>query len=151
MVILLPQRRREAKRKKIMPITLGQLIRESRLRAGKMTQKALAKLVGTSMENVTSIENGRNKHPSSEIVAGLSKYLDIEIADLYAAMAGTLNTYPWERVGELDLKDPELELMFRQVDRLVEGEAKDRVKSFIRFTLDEERRRRRREQEEKQK
>ncbi len=134
-----------------MPITLGQLIRESRLRAGKMTQKALAKLVGTSMENVTSIENGRNKHPSSEIVAGLSKYLDIEIADLYAAMAGTLNTYPWERVGELDLKDPELELMFRQVDRLVEGEAKDRVKSFIRFTLDEERRRRRREQEEKQK
>lgn len=134
-----------------MPITLGQLVREARLRAGNMTQRELAKLVGTSMENITSIENARNKQPSPEIVAGLSKYLDIEIADLYAAMAGTLNTYPWERVGDLDLKDPELELMFRQVDRLLEGEARDRVKSFIRFTLDEERRRRRREQEEKQK
>lgn len=134
-----------------MAITLGHLIREARLRASDITQKELAKLVGTSMENITSIENGRNKQPSPEIVNGLSKYLDIEIADLYAAMAGTLNTYPWERVGDLDLKDPELELMFRQTDRLLDGEAKDRVKSFIRFTLEEERRRKRREQEEKQK
>jgi transcriptional regulator with XRE-family HTH domain len=134
-----------------MPITLGQLVREARLRAGNMTQRELAKLSGTSMENITSIENGRNKQPSPEIVSGLSKYLDLEIADIYAAMAGTLNTLPWDRVGDLDLKDPELELMFRQVDRLLEGDAKDRVKAFIRFTLDEERRRRRHELEEKPK
>ncbi len=132
-----------------MSITLGQLVREARIRAGDMTQRQLAKLVGTSMENITSIENERNKQPSPEIVAGLSKYLDLEISDIYAAMAGTLNAYPWDRVGDLDLKDPELELMFRQVDRLLEGEAKDRVKAFIRFTLDEERRRRRHELDEK--
>ena len=133
-----------------MPINLAQLIKEARLRAN-MTQRQLAKLVGTSMENITSIENERNKQPAGEIVAGLSKYLDIEVADLYSAMAGTLNSYPWERVGDLDLKDPELELMFRQVDRLTEGEARERVKAFIRFTLEEERRKRRREIEDKQK
>jgi hypothetical protein len=41
------------------------------------------------------------------------------------------------------MKDPELELMFRQVESLLDGDARDRVKSFIRFTLNEERRRRR--------
>jgi DNA-binding XRE family transcriptional regulator len=133
-----------------MSITLAQLIRESRLRVA-MTQKELAKMVGTSMENITAVENERNKQPAADIVAGMSKYLDIEITDIYSAMAGTLNTYPWERVGDLDLKDPELELMFRQVDRLMEGEAKERVKAFIRFTLEEERRKHRRELEEKQK
>ena len=133
-----------------MQINLAQLIREARSRAS-MTQRQLAKLVGTSMENITSIENGRNKQPAGEIVAGLSKYLDIEIADIYSAEAGTLNSYPWERVGDLDLKDPELELMFRQVDRLTEGEARERVKAFIKFTLEEERRKRRRELEEKPK
>lgn len=133
-----------------MPITLANLVREARLRAGNMTQRELANLVGTSMENITSIENGRNRQPSPEIVAGLSKYLDVEINDLYLAMAGNLNSFPWERAGELDLKDPELELMFRQVDRLLEGEPKERVKAFIRFTLDQERRRRRHEIEEKE-
>ena len=133
-----------------MPISLAQLIREARLRAN-MTQRQLAKLAGTSMENITSIENGRNKQPAGEIVAGLSKYLDIEVSDIYSAEAGTLNSYPWERVGDLDLKDPELELMFRQVDRLTEGEARERVKAFIKFTLEEERRKRRRELEEKPK
>jgi DNA-binding XRE family transcriptional regulator len=133
-----------------MPITLAQLIKESRLRAS-MTQKDLAKLVGTSMENITAVENERNKQPAADIVAGMSQYLDIEITDIYSAMAGTLNAYPWERVGDLDLKDPELELMFRQVDRLTEGEARERVKAFIRFTLEEERRKRRREIEDKQK
>jgi hypothetical protein len=33
--------------------------------------------------------------------------------------------------------------MFRQVDDQLEGEAKERVKSFIRFTLDDERRKKR--------
>ena len=132
-----------------MTISLGQLLREARLRAGGMTQREVARLVGTSVENVTSIENGRNHQPAPEIVTGLSQYLDIEITDLYAAMAGTLNSYPWERVGDLDLRDTELELMFRQVDRLMDGDARERVKSFIRFTLDEERRKRRREKMEK--
>jgi len=131
-----------------MSITLAQLVKEARIRAGDLTQRELARLVGTSMENITSIENGRNRKPAPEIIAGLSKYLDIEVKDFYEAMSGTLNAFPWERVGDLDLKDPELELMFRQVDRVLEGESKDRVKAFIRFTLGEERRRRKELEEE---
>jgi DNA-binding XRE family transcriptional regulator len=130
-----------------MSITLAELIREARLRLGDMTQKELARLVDTSTENLTAIENGRNRTPSPEIVRALATVLDIEVQDIYASMAGTLNHFPWERVGDLDLKDPELELMFRKVDSLLDGEAKDRVKAFIRFTLDENRRRRRRELE----
>ena len=67
--------------------------------------------------------------------------------DIYAAIAGTLNDFPWEKPREVDLRDAELELMFRQVDSLLEGEPKERVKSFIRFTLNEERRRRKQEKE----
>ena len=124
-----------------MAITLAQLIRESRTRQGSLTQGDLSKLVGTSLENITSIENSRNRQPKPDIIAGLSRALDLRIEDIYAAITGTLNRYPWDRVGDLDLKDPELELMFQQVDSLLEGEPKGRVKSFIRFTLDEERRR----------
>ena len=124
-----------------MAITLAQLIREARTRQGSLTQGELSKMVGTSLENITSIENSRNRQPKPDIIAGLSRALDLKIEDIYAAITGTLNRYPWDRVGDLDLKDPELELMFQQVDSLLEGEPKERVKSFIRFTLDEERRR----------
>lgn len=132
-----------------MPITLAQLIREARLRAGSMTQRDLARQVNTSLENLTSIENGRNRQPSPDIVRGLSRTLDISIPDIYAAVTETLNYLPWDRVGDLDLNDPELELMFRHVDSLLKGEPRERVKAFIRFTLDEERRRQRRELDEK--
>ena len=131
-----------------MPITLALLVKEARLRLD-LTQGELGRLAGTSLENVTAIENERNRQPSPELIAGLSRALDLPVEDIYAAIAGTLNRLPWEKVGGLDLKDPELELMFRQVDGLLDGEPKERVKSFIRFTLDEERRRRRREIEEK--
>lgn len=123
-----------------MSITLAKLIKEARLRVG-LTQADLGTLVGTSMENVAAIENGRNRQPSPKIIYGLTRSLDIFTEDIYAAIAGTLNHLPWERVGDLDLKDIELELMFRQVDNLLNSEARDRVKSFIRFTLDEERKR----------
>lgn len=132
-----------------MPITLAHLIREARQRLGSMTQGELGKLAGTSLENITAIENGRNRQPAPEVIAGLSRALDLRVVDIYAAITGTLNNYPWERVGDLDLKDAELELMFRQVDSLLEGEPKERVKAFIRFTLEEERRKLRREKEEK--
>ena len=131
-----------------MPISLARLIREARVRLD-MSQAELARLVGTSAENVTSIENERNRQPGPEVIAGLSRALDLVVEDIYAAIAGTLNHLPWEKVGDLDLKDSELELMFRQVDSLLDGEARERVKAFIRFTLDEERRRLRRETEEK--
>jgi len=131
-----------------MPITLAQLIREARMRTG-MTQRELSQLVGTSMENVTSIENGRNKTPSPDIILAMSKHLELEVTDIYSSIGGTMNSLPWDRVGDLDLKDPELELMFRQVDRLTDDEAKERVKAFIRFTIEEERRRKRREIAEK--
>jgi len=69
------------------------------------------------------------------------------VEDIYAAITGTLEDFPWEKPREIDLRDAELELMFRQVDSLLDGEPKDRVKSFIRFTLNEERRRRKQEKE----
>lgn len=132
-----------------MPITLAQLVKEARLRLGQMTQGDLGRLAGTSLENVTAIENGRNRQPSPEVIAGLSRALDLRVVDIYAAITGTLNSMPWDRVGDIDLKDSELELMFRQVDSLLDGEPKQRVKAFIRFTLDEERRKLRREMEER--
>jgi DNA-binding XRE family transcriptional regulator len=148
-VIILPQATKWKIGDFFMSITLAELIRGARLRLGDMTQKELARLTETSTENITAIENGRNRTPSPEIVKALAMVLDIEVQDIYASMAGSLNNYPWERAGDLDLKDPELELMFRKVDSLLDGEAKDRVKAFIRFTLDEDRRRRRRELEER--
>lgn len=132
-----------------MPIALAQLIREARARLGPMTQGELGKLAGTSLENITAIENGRNRQPKPELIAGLSRALNLRIEDIYASITGNLNRFPWDRVGDLDLKDAELELMFRQVDSLLEGEARDRVKAFIRFTLDEERRKLTREREAK--
>ena len=133
-----------------MPITLGQLIKEARLRIEGMSQGELARAIGCSPENVTAIENGRNRQPSPELSTRMARALDLAVEDIYAAIAGTMQRFPWERVGELDLKDPELELMFRQLDSIPDGEPKERVKAFIRFTLDEERRRRRREAEEQQ-
>ena len=132
-----------------MTISLANLIREARARQGNMTQGDLGNLAGTSLENITSIENGRNLQPKPDIIAGMARALDLSIVDIYAAITGTLNNFPWDRVGELDLKDNELELMFKQVDSMLAGEAKDRVKSFIRFTIDEERRKLRHEAEDK--
>ena len=134
-----------------MTVTLAQLIRAARRRLGDITQGDLGKAAGTSLENVTAIENGRNLQPSPELIAGLSSALDLPVADIYAAIAGTLDDYPWDKPREIDLRDAELELMFRQVDSMLEGEPKDRVKSFIRFTLNEERRRRKQEKEDQQK
>jgi len=133
-----------------MAITLAQLVRGARMRLD-LTQGELGRLAGTSLENTTAIENERNRQPSPDVIAGLSRALDLPVEDIYAALAGTLNRLPWEKVGDLDLKDAELELMFRQVDSLLDGEARERVKSFIRFTLDEERRKLRRQREEKKK
>jgi len=132
-----------------MTISLASLIREARARQGNMTQGDLGNLAGTSLENITSIENGRNLQPKPDIIAGMARALDLTIVDIYAAITGTLNHFPWDRVGELDLVDTELELMFKQVDSMLEGEAKNRVKAFIRFTIDEERRKLRREAEDK--
>ena len=131
-----------------MAITLAQLIRAARKRVGDMTQGDLGRAAGTSLENVTAMENGRNLQPSPEVISGLSLALDLPIEDIYAAITGTLEDYPWEKPREIDLKEPELELMFRQVDNLQEGAPRERVKSFIRFTLNEERRRRKHEKEE---
>ena len=132
-----------------MTVTLAKLIRAARRRLGDMTQGDLGKAAGTSLENVTAIENGRNLQPSPELIVGLSASLDLPVEDIYAAISGTLEDFPWEKPREIDLRDAELELMFRQVDSLLEGDAKERVKAFIRFTLNEERRRRKQGKEEK--
>ena len=123
-----------------MAVTLARLIRQARHRAG-LTQAQLARAVGCSTENIAAIENARNRQPSPEVITGLSQALTLAVEDIYAAITGTLDHLPWERNGEPDLRDPELELMFRQLERLPRGEARDRVKAFIRFTLEEERRR----------
>jgi len=133
-----------------MAVTLAQLIRAARKRRGNMTQGDLGREAGTSLENVTAIENGRNLQPGPEVIAGLSRALDLPVEDIYAAIAGTLEALPWEKPREIDLRDAELELMFRQVDSLLDGEARERVKAFIRFTLDEERRRRQEERKARQ-
>ena len=130
-----------------MTVTLAKLIRAARRRLGDMTQGDLGKAAGTSLENITAIENGRNLQPSPKLIAGLSAALDLPVEDVYASISGTLEDFPWEKPREIDLRDAELELMFRQVDSLLEGDAKERVKSFIRFTLNEERRRRKQEKQ----
>ena len=130
-----------------MAVSLAQLIRSARKRLGDMTQRDLGRMAGTSLENVTAIENGRNLQSSPEVIVGLSKALDLPLEDIYAAIAGTLENFPWEKPREIDLKDAELELMFRQVDSIPEGKPKERVKSFIRFTLNEERRKRHQKKE----
>ncbi len=134
-----------------MTVTLAQLIRAARNRLGDMTQGGLGKAAGTSLENITAIENGRNLQPSPEVIAGLSRALDLPVEDIYSAIAGTLEDFPWEKPREIDLRDAELELMFRQVDSMLEGEPKDRVKAFIRFTLNEERRLRKQAKEDTEK
>jgi DNA-binding XRE family transcriptional regulator len=134
-----------------MAVTLATLIRAARSRLGDITQGDLGRAAGTSLENITAIENGRNLQPSPEVIAGLSKALDLPVEDIYASIAGTLEDYPWVKPREIDIKDAELELMFRQVDTMLEGEPKERVKAFIRFTLNEERRRRRQEKEDRKK
>jgi len=67
---------------------------------------------GADLENVTAIENRHNLQPSPEVIAGLSGALDLPIEDIYAAIADTLEDYPWEKPREIDLRDAELELMF---------------------------------------
>ncbi len=132
-----------------MAVTLALLIRNARSRFGDMTQGELGRAAGTSLENITAIENGRNLQPKPDVIAGLSRALDLPVEDIYAAITGTLGDYPWEKPREINLQDAELELMFRQVDTILEGESKERVKSFIRFTLNEERKRRKQEKKEK--
>ena len=128
-----------------MAVTLARLIKAARNRLGDMTQGDLGRAAGTSLENITAMENGRNLQPSPDVIAGLSKALDLPVEDIYAAITGTLEDYPWVKPREINLRDAELELMFRQVDNILEGESKERVKSFIRFTLNEERKRRKQE------
>ena len=132
-----------------MAVTLAMLIRAARSRLGDVTQGDLGRAAGTSLENVTAIENGRNLQPSPEVIAGLSKALDLPVEDIYASITGTLEDYPWVKPREINLRDAELELMFRQVDNILEGESKERVKSFIRFTLNEERKRRKQEKKDR--
>ena len=132
-----------------MAVTLARLIKAARNRLGDMTQGELGRATGTSLENITAIENGRNLQPSPEVIAGLSKALDLPVEDIYAAITGTLEDYPWVKSREINLRDAELELMFRQVDNILEGESKERVKSFIRFTLNEERKRRKQEKKDR--
>lgn len=130
-----------------MVISLAELTKEARQRQDNMSQGDLARLVGCSSENITAIENGRNRQPSPEIIDGLARALELPVEDIYSAIAGRLHRLPWEKVGELDLRDPELELMFRQLDALPNEEARERVKDFIRFVFDQERKRQRMERD----
>ncbi len=58
---------------------------------------------GTSLDNVTTIENERNLQPSPEVIASLSGALDLPVEDIYTAIAGTLEDFPWEAPREIAL------------------------------------------------
>ena len=66
-----------------------------------MTQAELARLVGCSEENITAIENERNRQPGPELVAGLSRALDLPVEDIYGAIAGTGNIAHLAHIGGL--------------------------------------------------
>ena len=46
------------------------------------------------------IQNGRNHQPSPDVISGLAETLDIAVEDIYAAIAGKLNRFPWEKVDK---------------------------------------------------
>ena len=87
-----------------MTVTLARLIKAARNRLGDMTQGELGRAAGTSLENVTAIENSRNLQPSPEVIAGLSKALDLPVEDIYASITGTLEDYPWVKPREVNLR-----------------------------------------------
>lgn len=49
----------------------------------KLTQKELADIVGVSRDYVSSLENGRAKNPSIELMKNLSKALDVSVTELF--------------------------------------------------------------------
>lgn len=62
-------------------LTFAVRLRESRERKGLSLQK-LADMIGASKAHIWDLEKGRTTNPSLEILVGLSRALDVSIANL---------------------------------------------------------------------
>lgn len=60
----------------------------------KLTQEALAELVGIDQKNISKIENGNN-YPSPETITAIAGALDVDIYELFV-----FNKIPYEQMKE---------------------------------------------------
>lgn len=72
---------------------LGQRIQYLR-KQQKLTQEALAELVGIDPKNISKIENGNN-YPSSETITAIATALNVDIYELFV-----FNKIPYEQMRE---------------------------------------------------
>lgn len=63
---------------------MGLNLKISRIKKG-LTQKELSDIVGISRDYVASLENGRAKNPSMELMKRLSKALNVPVTELFFA------------------------------------------------------------------
>ncbi|MBI4296030.1 MAG: helix-turn-helix domain-containing protein [Chloroflexi bacterium] len=80
-----------------MSITLAQLVKDGRVRLC-LAQGKVGKLSGINLSEVVAIEAGQSGQLSPEAIAGLARALKVAEEDVQAAIAGTLDCLPWERV-----------------------------------------------------
>ena len=72
---------------------LGQRIQYLR-KQQKLTQEALAELVGIDPKNISKIENGNN-YPSAETITAIATALNVDIYELFV-----FNKIPYEQMRE---------------------------------------------------
>lgn len=72
---------------------LGQRIQYLR-KQQKLTQEALAELVGIDPKNISKIENGNN-YPSAETITAIATALNVDIYELFV-----FNQIPYEQMRE---------------------------------------------------
>lgn len=61
---------------------MGLNLKISRIKK-RLTQKELADIVGVSRDYIASLENGRSKNPSVELMKKLSKALNVSVTELF--------------------------------------------------------------------
>lgn len=61
---------------------MGLNLKISRIKK-RLTQKELADIVGVSRDYIASLENGRSKNPSIELMKKLSKALNVSVTELF--------------------------------------------------------------------
>lgn len=72
---------------------LGQRIQYLR-KERKLTQEALAEIVGIDQKNISKIENGNN-YPAPETITAIAKALEVEIYELFV-----FNKVPYEQMRD---------------------------------------------------
>lgn len=72
---------------------LGQRIQYLR-KEKKLTQEALAELVGIDQKNISKIENGNN-YPAAETLTAIANALEVDVYELFV-----FNKIPYEQMKE---------------------------------------------------